>query len=376
MKMSLTKNIALTVTTLILSAALLMSCSGKKQFRMAGDTVGGKEITFRVVMYTPRGVETEVLATRSGHFEYAHPVPDADHPVFIEFYTHDYKLLGLAMATGGSKLDITLDADGFGGFRVTDSNDENQKAFGDPLNRLLSESKTTDNAAIAEFVKTHPDSPASYALLTTLYDCGDDKRTARGLMESISAEARPAYYDNGFATLLAVGAGAPDVVPATAMLCAADTIFDYDPKSYGATLIAFTVDNNERSDSVVPRLQELGKDSKKKEILVLEHSLAGDTTAWRRMLRNDRLALRRREVRRQEELNPGRKADVKEPTLDWVSVWTGNNTSAPFANNFDIGGLPYFVVVDRKGRVRYGGPSMAAAADTLSNLSTVKTSKK
>lgn len=352
-------NFRFTVLFLI-AAVLLGGCSGKDKFRISGDTADGRELTLRIVIYSPEGVKREVLATQSGHFEYEDVLPDSKLPVFIELYSHDYTLLGLAEAFPSSELSMTLDSRGISHFRVNDDKYDDPDSFVKRLNAWLSEVGTIDNDAVSEFVRNNSDNPAAYAVLTTLFNATAAQSEMRELLASLAPEARPAYYDNGIATIVGRLPELPNHLEPDTLLCAADTFFYFDPADYKEILIAFDLDNNDRKDSISPLLQKLATDGVKKR-LVMEQSLVPDSSSWRRSLRND--------IRNFKSNNEKEGAErIKDDKIHWVSVWTGVGPAAPFADRFNITQLPYFVVADSAAVIQYAGPSASRAHETLIDI--------
>lgn len=386
-------------TIILLLSLLLLGCSHKKPFSISGKVKGGRELTFKLFIYGPDGRSTETVASRSGNFDFSQNMPEDSKPRFIEIYTNDMRLVGLASVVQGARLSVTIDPDDFKGFRI--SVDNENKEDGDPdnfnstLGTWLSSVKTIDNKTIADFVTRNPGNPAAYAILINLYDASKNPAEAFALLNKLKPSARPPYYDNGFETLLGQQTTVKDKVEAADLLCAADTIFHYNPADYKTTFIAFTVENPFRSDSIVPVLQEMAKDAKKSELLVMEHHLVGDTVSWRRMLRTDERNInqriadkeREKELEKQKEKEKESKntkavsrlvtvntdgkqtadntKELPKEKVKWTSVWTGPGVSSPFVENFAIPTLPYFIVADSKGGIRYAGPSLQTARDSL-----------
>lgn len=349
------------------------------------------------MIYGPDGKRSQAVATRSGNFEFSENLPEESEPLYIEIYTNDMRLVGLASVVQGSELSVNINPQGIKGYKINITNKD--KADGDPnsfnstLNDWLSGVKTIDNTTIADFVNRNASNPAAYAVLTTLYDASKNPEEAKKLLDKLSPGARPSYYNNGFDAMFGQNTAKKDLIEAFDLLCAADTMFRYNPSNYNATFIAFTTENPYRTDSIVPALQEMAKDARKSRLLVMEHSLAGDTVTWRRMLRTDERNINKRiadkerekELEKEKEKNakddkPGRRVvsvstEGKQPVektkelpkekVKWTSVWTGPGVSAPFVENFAIPTLPYFVVADSKGNIRYAGPSLQTARDSL-----------
>lgn len=343
-----------------LMVCLLAACGKGDKIKIAGETADGREMTFRFVIYTPGNIKNEVIGTRDGKFEYEASFPDTELPVYIEIYSHDYKLLGIAEALPGSELIMTVDSRGPAGFKVKDTRNDGPESFNEVLTNWLGSGVKIDNATVADFVEKNASSPVAYAVLSTLYDASGDADALRKIAASLMPESRVPYYDNGFYTILNSHLELPVWLEVDSLLCAADTFFFFNPKDYKEIFIAFDIDNSFRNDTVAPELQRLASAGVKKR-LVLEHSVAADSTAWRRALRAD--------LRKFRFMNGGDGGEkIKEDKIYWVSTWSGVGPASPFADRFDITDLPYYVVGDSSARIRYAGTSLEAAKDTLYNI--------
>ncbi len=325
------RHILIALVTLV----VLSACSDSNRVTINVDTPDGRELTLRAVTYTPDGVHTAMLATRSGHCAWQEEVPETDppQPVYIELYSNDYRLLGVVSANAGDELRLTPDPEGIKGFKI--ERDGDATPFDSAIGEFVASIKgRPDNTAVERFVRRHPDNPAAYAVLTTLYDASGSPEKAVDLLAALRPEARPAYYDNGFATLAAGIAARPTRLDSYSVLSLGDTIVNIDPRSHRLTLIAFTGDEQEHTDSVVPLLRRLARRTGRN--LIVEHSLLPDTITWHRTARTD--------------------------TATWTSVWSGSGTGALGVGQHAISTLPHFVVADSTGLILYSGPSANAAA--------------
>lgn len=314
----------------IIILTLAASCSDKETFVIKGDITGGKDLTLRLVMRTPQGVKTEMIATRGAHFEYGTAAPADGAETIIEIYSNDYTLLGLMTAARGTEASITVDPAGIKGFRA------NGTAFNTDLSSWLGSVKTVDNPTIEAYVKRNPGNPVAGVLMASLYDAYADPAAARALYMTLEPRARPAYYATGFEQLIRdVNSAAGSKLESASVLCSADTIAFLRPTAYRATFVAFTADEPAHRDSVVPALKRL----KGTKGLVVEHSLATDTVTWRRQTRTD--------------------------SCTWTSVWTGPGTAAEGARRFAISRLPYYVVADSTGQILYEGTQLHKAETTF-----------
>lgn len=353
---------------LLVLGICLTGCSGRNQIKITGDTIGGKEMTLRLICYTPDGVRSEVLATRSGHFEYSIQVSKSKIPVFIEVYTNDYKPLGMAMAEGGDNLRLTVDPAGVNGFRFENNDNKIASDYAGRLASWLKSVKNINNTSVGEFVRSNSDSPAAYAVLTMLFDAAADTlHISPELLNGISSDYRPEYYNNGFVTLLGATASGDiqnKYLPVT-LLSNADTLMDIDASRHDASIIVFTGAENNYSDSIGTFIHNIVRKVAGRNIMVLEHNLAQDTVTWHRTLRQYVRSINK--DARVKAVEDGRKpTDVKElEKIDWTSVWSGPDVSAPGVREYSVTSLPYFVVTDSTGTIIYNGADYIKAEKEL-----------
>lgn len=317
---------------LILSLAVVVAaCSGESKFTIKGDMKDGKDKSFHLVVHSKTGVQNEILASRAGHFEYTGIVPDDEHPVIVEFFSHDYNFLGaLAAYADNEEIKVVLDPASFNGFSA-DGND-----FNKTISEWFKTVKNPSNSDVEKFVRAHPKELVSNVILSNLYDARADVDGAGRLMSLIDPAVRPGYYSNGFFELLENMTGhRGDKLEAISLLTQADTIANLRPTDYKATIVSFTADELDHNDSVVPLLRSLVKETPRNRGLIVEHSLLADTMAWKRAVRQD--------------------------TCTWTSVWSGAGPSSNGADRIGISRLPYYVVADSTGRTVYTGTSTSKA---------------
>lgn len=334
----------------IIAACLLTACS-EASFRLSGSMSDVRDQTLRLVIYDPDGVRTEALATREGKFEYKGKLRKDALPSYVEIYSHDYKLLGIAAVAAGHDVDVVVDPKELLRFRAVNA-DSDGPQFNTQLTDWLKATAEINDSAIAAFVKSHPASVVSLALLSALYDSAANPRQAYDLLKSLEPTGRPAYYDNGFLTLMQQFGDAADHIVEGTMYCSADTMFNLTHDKYRAILIAFTQENDEvRGDSVVPTLSRLAPAAKSARKLVLEHSLAQDTLTWKKMLQgNDKTYTQNDTTNR------------RRSKAIWPSVWTGPGPAANYARDYAISAIPYYIVADSTGAITYRGTSASAAS--------------
>lgn len=353
---------------LVLAAAFLTACSHTASVDIKGDIAGGREVTLRLVCYSTQGVKSEVLATPGGHFDYKLTVPSGKNPVFIEVYTNDYKPLGMAMATPGEELRMNIDPlKGIAAFSFSGGGDA-ASDYAARLDSWLSTVKTIDNRSVADFVRANSDSPLAYAVLSILYDSYDDPATARSLFEALEDDARPDYYAAAYAALTGEKENPAKLKPIT-LLCHADTLTDINPADRRATFVAYTTgDNSAETDSIVSELHRLGQTSKAKNTLVLEHNVAQDTVSWRRAVKQYVRTLNN-EVRRSIRDNgPLPENSPRIERINWISVWSGPDVTAPGVAEYNVRRLPWFIVADSTATITYNGPDMDKAIERFDKI--------
>lgn len=324
------------ILQIVMAVLTLSACSDSHRATVIADITNGSDITLRAVTYSPEGVTTALLATRSGHCEWQVTVPSGDSdvvaPVFVELYTNDYRLLGVFSALPEEEIKLTVSPSGIEGFKIERSSGAND--FDSALNEFLSSVKgKVTNDQIERFVRRHPSNVAAYSVLTTLYDAADNPGAAVDLLAVLRPEAKPGYYDNGFATMASVVADRPARLSAYSVLSFGDTIVNINPQQHTKTLIAFTADEAVHKDSVVHLLATVSR--RRGNNLVVEHNLLADTITWHRSVRAD--------------------------SATWMSVWSGPGVGAPGVGVHGIARLPHYVVADSTGLILYAGASATAA---------------
>lgn len=336
--MNYLKNILLRCLLTLLPALILTACGHDDKIEIKGEIAGGRDITFRLVMYTPSGVRSDVLSSQSGRFEYSAPLPTDGLPVFIEFYTDDYVFLGAMSPGNDGKNSVTLNPDSPQGFKATGS------AFNNTITEILSADNPLDNTEIENFITQNPDSPVGAMLLFNFYDATANPDGAAQLLSTLTDAGHPAYYVTGFEHIAkTLAAQKPDTIEPLRVMTNADSMATLRPADHRATLITFSDDEGAlRTDSVIPLLRSLTAKSRAGNGLLVDHSLVADTLTWKRSLRSD--------------------------TCTWLSVWSGAGTMADGASRFGITRLPYYVVADSAAHIVYTGTSADKADKTFRNL--------
>lgn len=325
-----------TVLTAV-AATLLTACGGAPDFKVTGTVDGGRTMNLRIVYAGRDNLNNVLTAARDGKFEFKGEAPE-DCGALVEIYDNDYRRLGLFYAENGDELKVTVNPDN--PFAGTVKGNETSERLAEWLHAnaavLAGRDAKAINAAVAKYVKANPDDIVSGLLMATLFNASADPAQASKLLQSLTAEARPAVIVNP--ALLTDGRLAGDIAgkPVTGLhylSAATDSITLFNPRKHKRTLLAFSGVQNSR-DTIIEGLRKFWP-GRPARVTVLDIRLDVDTFAWRRDLRAD--------------------------SIKWPSGWVAGSVANPDMARLAIPTLPYFIVVDSLGKPQYRGTSLSAA---------------
>ncbi len=321
----------------VLAAAVLLSasCSDDERFRVSGHIEGNPTMNLRVGYYSRGAYQSLVTAAREGDFEFFGNSPQ---PAVIEIFDYDNRLLGRGYISNGQVLELRFDPADFYATEA-EGNDVSSRwnAFLRSHGEALSTGDTVANRVIAEYIGTHPDDIVSTLLLTNHYNAGIDAAGADSLLELISATARPAALTESFNYQLQRLITATDTI-GTLTYFDGDSARTLNPSAHHATAIVLD-DRDSRTDSIKEALAAMHR---RRDATVLELGSDADMGMWRVHLTLDSAA--------------------------WQRGWIASPLSSPQLEHLGITSVPFFLVCDSTGHIRYRGPSAAAARSILFTL--------
>lgn len=196
------------------------------------------------------------------------------------------------------------------------------------------------NAAVAKYVAANPDKPAATLILLLYYYRGEDRAGFDRLFNSLKGDAADPEWTNlvnrndllaGFepsqkktgALILRTYANGCDTIPMTA----------------AKTLLYFSNNGIESRTADIIRLRELIRERKDSASLpVVNVNMEPDSAAWSYQLRNDSLR-------------------------GAVQAWMPLGFSDPDARRLGVAGIPYFIVIEKGGRILYRGADIEKALE-------------
>lgn len=325
----------------VFAAALLTSsCGDSEHFRIKGVIEGNPTMNLRVSYMSDGKYVPIITAARDGEFEISGV---SSYGTVVEISNYENKLLGRTYAVNGEEIELILSPDDPNRIEAEGSAIAGRWASFLHDNAEVFAGGAADSM-IAEYVGRHPEDIVSTLLLITSYDSSRNPAEADSLLQLIEPAARPASLTEDFNNLLQrmVAQGAAGSVTPFHFLDRRDSIRLFRPSDAEVALLVF--DNNRcgRADSIVPTLKKLNKRHGGTKLQILEMSIDGDTTAWKR--------------------------DTRMDTASWNQAWGAGGYGARGISRLAIPGVPYCVVCDSTGRQVLRTRSISEARDTIKSI--------
>lgn len=316
---------------IVVCSLILWSCGDSETFTIEGTVDGNATINLRFLYYTNNTLVKGLTAAREGKFEYKGVAPT---PTIVEILDNDYRLLGRLFVVNGDNIECHLTRNAPNAIKVSGSGISERWA--DFLNDNADALSTRQaNDIIENYVSKHPDDIVSTLLLLTSYDASDNALRADSLMASINTEVRPSTLVAGFNSLLQRLVADSATQPLTAISCMNmnDSLVETDHAARPLSLIAFSDNSSGRSDSIVPALKRLNRQSKKLQLIDI--SLDRDTISWHKSVRPD--------------------------SAKWQQLWVAGSLASPGIERLGVPSVPYFIVTDSTGTQLLRTPSVSRA---------------
>ncbi|MDE7403319.1 MAG: hypothetical protein K2M87_07910 [Muribaculaceae bacterium] len=188
------------------------------------------------------------------------------------------------------------------------------------------------NQAVAKFAKANPDNPVSFLLLGVYYDRSSDEVGFRKIYNLLSADAKSGKWQDllARADFQEVPSGS-DKIPQSIVVNTIATGCDTIKSGKAPILFLFTRVRMDNYHPLIKQMRDLRKeypDSNKR--LIAEISLESDSATRWQPLRRDSLS-------------------------GVVRGWMPLGPSDPTVRALGVGEVPYIIVADSKGKVKYRG---------------------
>ncbi len=327
-----------------LAAALagLTSCGSEPEFRVRGEVEGLGTQNLRVTLYCGEAVQQQSTQAIDGKFRFE---ARAEKPVAGEIYTNAGVLMARFIADRGDNLILKFSATDPALFEAegNGATEELAEFIADNAEAIAGDDPKILNAAVEKFVGKHAKSMASTLIISAYYTPeGNDKRLGE-MLERLDKRAKPMWLVEPLLQPLMAGAAADTAVVVSArMLGSEGKGVTLTPAGSKMLLMAFTDAGSRGSDSVASLLEKLSKERGAASLRLADISFDPDTAVWRRSLRG-------------------------KPAAERVeNYWAIGGAATPGIEQLAVERVPYFVLVDSVGGVRFRTPSVAVAARKLS----------
>ncbi len=324
-----------------MSAALLLaSCGDSARFEISGRVKGAGSQTLHFVYSDGAKVYSESTTMKDGRFTFFGSSPAE---TIVEIQNSAHSSIGRLVIKNGENVECQLNIND--PFDIVLKGNEASQLWSD---FVVANSKTLRggnrgkiNSLVEAFVKKHPSSVASTAIVLTTYNSIDNEPASLKLFESIAVEARPASLADGYYSILervADKALNAEVRPFN-LPAGNGKVVHFNASLSPRSLLCFT-DRESRRDTVASLIREIYKEqTDQRRRRVVEVSFDADTIMWKRSIDSD--------------------------SVKWDRCWAPGAAANPSLANLSIPRLPYFIVADSAGTQLYRGTSIADARKML-----------
>lgn len=323
-------------SSLVMALVAMQGCGDNGKFTVTGHVAGDPSMNLYTRYYSNNRLATGVMVVNEGKFEFAGNAPE---PTLVEVMDNERKVLGRLYIANGDRATMEINR-----ANPLLSSAESKK---EPVNKQLSDVVNANaeiladghkaNQFIEQYALDHPDDMVAPLMFLSYYDYKLDPVRAYDFALGLPAELRPGRLFDQFFTQMSLMGDSSVYAPVDSLVYR-----PYDsrePKVFvasdGPALIAITNDRCNRTDSVVPRLKTLAKN---KKLRILDLALVQDTGTWKRITRRD--------------------------TATWIQGWAPGGIYARGIDRLGVPGMPYYIVVDDRGRQRYRGDNLTVASDS------------
>lgn len=344
--LSLEKNILMMQTKTIIMAALLMillqGCV-KNEFKIVFDLPDTVNANYRLLYYASdkrTGWEMETVAPVSAGKGTANCITRMPTLIYL-FSLGSNRPSIVIYAERGDKITITGKDQNPLEWNIS-GNSINKKLSDwrrDNIKALMSEDASAINKAVALYVRKNPGSEVSTILLLTSYDRRIDERGYDELWKLLKKGALDESLIRliGRTDQLSGIAKGEEKVRAMKFHCMNDTVINFDPKSYPATIFYFWRNGSVGKEEVFKTLDSIANDEKPdRDGMVVKVCFDPDSIVW----------------------HVGQKTDS---LTKGINAWVFAGEADESIINLNVPRTPYFIVSDRGGRQIYRGSDSSLA---------------
>jgi len=321
----------------LIISLLLLGCTDNEQFRVNGTIEGNPNLTLRVAYYADGAYHTQVTAAREGKFEF---YGSSKQPALVEILDYDYRPMMRLYAMNGETFDIEYDRAHPLSAKIRGNEVcERWSKFLADNEEKLKLSADSANSVIARYVAENPSDIVSTLLMVTAYDNTRDAVEADSIMSLIDPQVRPSSLteSGNFMMQRMISEAVTDTIAPLHYAGMGDSVRVFEFSEHKVNLLAFSRWGKYRDDSIMPRLEKLGK-LKKLNVIELDVDPKGMSV----MRRSD--------------------------TLAWEVGLMPGGLVAKGIDRLGIPSSPYFIVADSAGVQLYRTSSVGEAAAYVEDI--------
>lgn len=318
---------------------LLSSCGGGDTFRINGEVEGLGTRSLKFYYYDGDRLKTGMATALDGKFQYE---GRASRPVLITISTNQGQLIGHLMAENGDAIKVKYFADKPMLMEISGNGQSEKYASFVKDNYELVAAGASDSldVALEKFLNDNPRNLASAMAMVIHYNIKEKPMRADSILGTLEPKFRPNQISAGFMAMVPrFAADSVNVIEPMTLYSAGDSMTTITPTDYARSLIIFYNNRDFYTDSICTVLEELesGKDDERTAILNV--SLAYDTLAWKKPMR--------------------------EKPVAGLDLWMPGSISSPALQQFNLNAIPTVMVLDSVGSVIYKGDSFDQAMEQL-----------
>ena len=313
---------------------LAVSCSGGDSFVIGGQIADYENSRVQIVYLASNGQfqSVEAMTDERGNFNMS---GFSEELTAVEMFLPGNGRVALFAAKNGDKINFRFNPT-TGEIEVKGNKPSELLGEWFAANRkhLASHDSEEINHAVEKFVIEHEDSPASLALLFTVFDSRKNPMMADSLKNRIDKDAFTVQLLSLGAMLeQQVNVSANKATEFVSLKSLGDTLIPWNPINSRVSFLAF-VDNPGYSGR--DTLRNLYRDYKRRRLRVLEIHLVSDSASWVRSLSGD--------------------------SARWERGWLPGLTGSKSMGQFQPPVTPYYIVVDSTGTQLFRGADIKKAS--------------
>lgn len=319
-------------------------CGNTEDFVINGSIAGVDAQTVSVIYFNRSGMQSQSAQATGGKFSLRGV---AATPTLAVLSLGDGTRLATLIVRNGEEINLEVDPSDPYNIKLTGSTGSQEIAswLNENARALAASDAAAINAAVAQYIESHPSRISATAILVNYYSCPGYESAADSLFSMLKQQARPADIVQGFNAVVNAQLTADSQAPVTymSMYELRDSMITYSPSRSSASLLCFTTDNRSSLDSIRGHLRRLRTGHSEKALQLLEISTAPDSATWRGSFRGDTI-------------------------VSWKRTWLPGSLGAPSVRKLAIPRLPFFIVTDSTGAQIYRGASLKGAEAALTPL--------